>query len=902
MNPETNMERALPVLLPQNIQSLQVCGIWRNHQLWGFIGIDYVRNKHNFTARSLWAISSVSNLIGLALAKEMSVAELRDSKINSELLSHLTQSSYFKMDTVTRKIVQSGSELSALLPVEDGFLPQPEDYVHPDDLKIHVKNQHEINSGRYDSRTWDFRLMRDGKCKHMHICTRFVKDARGNPFIFGAVQDISEVVNMVDRFNESLRKELLNSHNLNERLQTALSKNQDFIRQDEIIKQCYSRLLLTDTLIDACREVTEMLGRHMNNTITNISRYYADGRPRVESLANWKPVPCENMSFELFYEDQMPLTFAHLKAGNMVHCFSSDFQNQFDSNDYRGELRYYFNTYHCDELYCLPLIRNRKFWGYIAAEVHHKTYRLGSSGERIMNSALQMFEILISRMENRELILKMEAEQQLMLDILPIPIVLLTPDTTILHCNRAFDAIVDIKTSLKGLNCQNRICGKDCVPELCPVRRTLETSEPQNFEKFFKAHNYLVKTMPIFENGVIVKIIVAYIDLTEIAKRRTLLQEALIKAKGAAKPRVFCLATMSQEIRTHLNSTIGFSELLQDSALQEDERAEYLQAINVAGTSLLHLINDILDLSKAEADQYNVVKTPLNIKTMLFDLRSLFRQKLLENHIEFKITADTVPILMMDAPHIRQILLNLIGNAVKFTVHGVIEARVAFENSSLTIVLQDGGCGISPQALPRIFDPFVQDSAHPGAKKIMAGIGLGLPIVKRLVENMNGTISVESTLGKGTTFTLALPEIEPCAADSVAVAEAASDVIPHGLKVLIIDDVKMNLKILGAMLKKLGCTVISESDPEKALSLVAPESPALIMTDIWMPVLNGTQFALKVREIPGFAHVPIIAVTADNASETNFDTSPFDDILLKPLNMQHLSHIVSRYGKEQVGK
>ncbi len=897
-HPEKYMEKALPILLPQRIRSLQVCGIWLNNQLWGFIGIDYVRHEHIFTARSLWAISSVANLIGLTLAKENSAVDLRDSIINKELMSHLTQSSYFKMDPVSRKILQSGRELAELLPLRNGCLPQPEVYVHPDDLDMHTRNQHAIYSGQCDLLTWNFRMMREDKCRHMHICVRFVRDRLKNPFVFAAVQDVTDVVDMADQFSESMRQELLKSHDLNEQLQKALAQNLDFVRQDDIIKQCYSRLLLTDTLVDACREVTQMLGGYLNNTIINISRYRTTGRPRLETLSNKNPVPDKNISFEFFYEDQYPLLFRHLKAGNMVHCHAADFERATFFDDWREEIRNYFVAYQCQELYCLPLMRGKKFWGYMAAEVHHPADKLGSRGERILNSALRMFEILISRMENRELLLRMEAEQQLMLDILPIPIVLLEPDTTILHCNRAFDALVDIKTSLNGLNCRGRICRSDCSPPLCPVLRTMEKNEPQCFEKYFRGHNYLVKTMPLKENGLVIKIIVAYIDLTEIAQGRALLQEALIKAKEAARAKSIFLATMSHEIRTPLNSIIGFSELLQDASIHPEECAEYLQAINVSGNALLHLVNDILDLSKAEADQRTVAKTPINIRTMLHELRSIFSQKLAENHLNFKINADGIPNLMLDGPHIRQILLNLIGNAVKFTVHGEMEVKVTFVQQRLTIAVRDSGCGISQQGLQSIFEPFVQDRVFGGSPQVMPGTGLGLPIVKRLVENMSGTIAVESTLGQGTCFTIELPDIDRSQEERGAKAENDPETITSGTTVLIVDDVPMNLKILSAMLKKIGCEVIAESNPETALSKAATECPALIMTDMWMPVLNGAQLAARIKKLPECAHIPIIAVTADNASETNFDTSYFDDILLKPIDIKKLTALLSRYRVE----
>ncbi|MDD3155473.1 MAG: ATP-binding protein, partial [Victivallaceae bacterium] len=675
---------------------------------------------------------------------------------------------------------------------------------------------------------------------------------------------------------------------------------QEFLQQDELIKQCYSDLFLVQNFKDSFLQIAEMLGTYLHSALVNISDYHSDGRARFESIAHWDrdaavvPVP-----YSLIYEDEKPRTFACLKRGEVLHCTRKDFLDGKMQKDWHEEIRDYFFAQKCSEWYCSPIMRNGSLWGYVGTEIHEADVALGESGVRLLTAAMRMLDLLVTREEIHVAVQRMDEERQLMLDILPLPIVLMKPDSTILHYNQAFDTMVDIQMPLTGLHCRSRICQNDCSLETCPVTRTLAEGTAQSFEKQLRKCNYLVKTMPVFENGSIAKIIVAYIDLSEVAQSRLLLQEALTKAKEATRAKSLFLATMSHEIRTPLNSIIGFSELLQDAATPAEEREEYLHSINYAGNALLHLINNILDLSKAEAGQTIITNHPLNLNLLLQEMKAIFQHKLIEANTELTIAAEGLPTLLLDGPHIRQILLNLLGNAVKFTRNGQIRVQAQYFGGTLTIQVQDDGCGISSAILPNIFDPFVQDSGNCTNRGSSAGTGLGLPIVKRLTEAMDGMVTVESQVGKGTCFTIVIPDVAVCQTTKEA------DVSPErkrserkNFPILIVDDVPLNLKVLGAMLRKLGYSPVSESSPIQALQRVKEQRPALILTDIWMPEMNGAQLATEIRALPEGARIPIVAVTADNDSGKNFDISLFNDILLKPLTLQKLNLVLDRCFEE----
>ena len=233
------------------------------------------------------------------------------------------------------------------------------------------------------------------------------------------------------------------------------------------------------------------------------------------------------------------------------------------------------------------------------------------------------------------------------------------------------------------------------------------------------------------------------VDVTEKSSARKKLELALVKARQAEKAKTIFLATMSHEIRTPLNAIIGLTELLHHGNQSPAEQADYLHSIYSAGNSLLALINDVLDLSKLEAGQMHFTLTELNFAELLHDVQAIFLPKCEERHLA--LTADLpedLPLLRLDKLRLRQILFNLIGNAVKFTEHGTITVKVRFrretlQNGTLTFHVIDTGCGILPEDQTRIFQMFEQARANGQTRGVENGTGLGLPICRRLLEQMH---------------------------------------------------------------------------------------------------------------------------------------------------------------------
>ena len=379
----------------------------------------------------------------------------------------------------------------------------------------------------------------------------------------------------------------------------------------------------------------------------------------------------------------------------------------------------------------------------------------------------------------------------------------------------------------------------------------------------------------------------------------TELKNAIRDAESAARAKSLFLATMSHEIRTPLNAILGFSQLLQDEELPRTEAAEYLRSIHYAGNALLSLINDILDLSKLDADQMLIQPEPTNLRELLFELEAVFTAKAKAQGIELITTIpDNLPILNMDERRLRQVLLNIIGNAVKFTRVGSVSVTLAFfkldeKRAAVTIRIADTGCGIAKESLSKIFDPFVQDKSSYRGIRTENGTGLGLSIAKRLIDCMKGSLTVESTVGKGSVFTILLPDIEICQNAQLEQESASSGTLDVSKRILVVDDVVLNVKVLCAMLKKMGFNPVSASSGAKALELMKTTKPDIALLDLWMPEMNGMELASAIRANPDWAGIKIVAVTADTENASNFNVGLFDDVVMKPVTQESLVKVLS---------
>ncbi len=370
-------------------------------------------------------------------------------------------------------------------------------------------------------------------------------------------------------------------------------------------------------------------------------------------------------------------------------------------------------------------------------------------------------------------------------------------------------------------------------------------------------------------------------------------------SQAADQAKSYFLASMSHEIRTPLNAVVGFSELLQDDAIPPALRKEYLLSIRSAGDTLLELINDVLDLSKLEAGQMPILPEKHDFPLLARSVLAIFQPLAESKHLTLLNECAPMPFIFLDGLRVRQIILNLISNALKFTLTGSVVFRADFhadtpQAGTLTFAVVDTGCGISEAEQKRLFQPFVQLDTVRDAHSRHHGTGLGLVICRRLVEYMGGSLTLQSEPGKGSSFEAEFRnlryEVSGCCESEETPEPGGGETM--GIRVLLVDDVPLNLKMLAAMVKRERADVQCAASGAEALDKLKNFQPDFILTDMWMPGMNGAEFAARVRAMPEFDQVKIFAVTADSDSAKNFSMAHFNGILLKPVSRGRIVEIL----------
>ena len=381
------------------------------------------------------------------------------------------------------------------------------------------------------------------------------------------------------------------------------------------------------------------------------------------------------------------------------------------------------------------------------------------------------------------------------------------------------------------------------------------------------------------------EVILCFRDVDEEKRRELqhtiLLQDALDAARRSTKSKSEFFSRMSHDMRTPLNAVLGCSDLARRSLSEGDlaKTDQYLGQVSFAGRQLFALINDILELSRLEAGKNDLELRETDLRELFAGTAALFRVRAQEEGKQLEVELDLEDgAVMADEKKVIQIVNNLLSNAVKYTNRGDVirfqAKQFSFERmSKYQIIVEDTGIGMTPEFLDHLFDPYSRETAF--TSQSVSGTGLGMPIVKSLVQQMSGEISVESTLGKGTRFTVTLPfaradgeKKEPALPDAGTAAAFSWE----GRRVLVAEDNDLNREIICAVLEEFGARVLSAENGAEALRLFSAEPPFsvdAVLMDMHMPEMDGCQAAAAIRglERPDAKDVPILAVTANVFAE-----------------------------------
>ena len=537
---------------------------------------------------------------------------------------------------------------------------------------------------------------------------------------------------------------------------------------------------------------------------------------------------------------------------------------------------------------------------------------------------LLAMEDVTEKRRSQRLLEQIETYAQDVVDTVREPLLILDSSLRVHSANRAFYQTFHVSSE----ETENRLIyelgnGQWDIPDL---RTLLEDIVPTSsvFNDFELEHDFpvigrrvmLLNARKLRQGSHAELLVLAMEDVTERRRAEGEVATAKEAAETANRTKSLFLANMSHELRTPLNAILGFSEMLQEEAVEKKQQGlnADLQKISTAGKHLLGLINDILDLSKIEAGKMELHLEAFDISSLIAEVASTIEMQVAKNGNTLEITcAPDIGVMRADLSKVRQGLFNLVSNAAKFTHDGQIkveaERQIMDDSEWIMFRVSDTGIGLSPEQIVRLFQSFTQADASTTRK--FGGTGLGLALTRRFCQMMSGDVSVHSVPGKGSVFTIKLPatvseaigEAAVSVEDSRETSQVPPDVaVPNdaeplpevGTCVLVIDDDPLQRDLTQRYLRKEGFTVCTARGGAQGLRLAAQLLPAAITLDVMMPDMDGWSVLSALKGDPALRDIPVIMLTMVDDPERGFMLGA-SDYATKPVDRHRLSHILKKY-------
>jgi len=479
------------------------------------------------------------------------------------------------------------------------------------------------------------------------------------------------------------------------------------------------------------------------------------------------------------------------------------------------------------------------------------------------------------------------------LDSITLPISVAAADTNWTFVNTAVERFLGKKAEdMMGKPCSNwgaRICNTPECGIAC-VKRGLKRTFSSREGASYQVDVAILRDL----EGEIAGFVEVLQDITQVE----IMAKKQADAEAASVAKSVFLANMSHEIRTPMNAILGMSELLLQEILS-GQQLQYAKEIKTAASALLDIINDILDASKIQSGKLSLTPVHYDFNALIDGISSMAQMIAKEKDIEFRLSVqEQRPVCLFgDNVRLRQVLINLIGNAIKFTSDGYVELAVSFTDDTILFAVNDTGAGIPEESLPFLFDPFEQADVEKNRGK--AGTGLGLTISKSIIEIMGGRITVESAYGQGASFIVDIPKL---LGDESLISRSDDpdlDVYAPDARVLLVDDNIVNLNVASGLLRLFGIRAETAPSGERAIQMVSKNQYDIVFMDQRMPEMSGTDATKVIRELG--VDVTIVALTASvmDSKRDMVLAAGMNDFLMKPIIMADLQKMLKKWLPEE---
>jgi PAS domain S-box-containing protein len=540
----------------------------------------------------------------------------------------------------------------------------------------------------------------------------------------------------------------------------------------------------------------------------------------------------------------------------------------------------------------IPLLIGRRLVGAINFWHTEPNRRFGPGDLRLANIFAPQAAIAI---ENAHLFMAAQQQQQYFAELVrnsPVAIVTLDPDHHVVSCNPAFEKLYGYTADeITGQSLDDLITTE--ATRAAAVSYTREAGDHavrglgQRRRKDGTLVDVEVLAVPVIVGGKRVGMMGLYHDISELLETRRAAEDA-----NAAKSRF--LASMSHELRTPLNAILGYSEMMQEDAEEAGHSALIpdLQRVQAAGRHLLNLINEVLDLSKIEAGKMELYLETVDIGKLMNDVATTVEPLVQRNTNRLEVIHRNQPgTILTDATRVRQVLLNLLSNASKFTDKGVVTLESERTGDSMIFRVRDTGVGMTPEQLGRLFEAFTQAEASTSSK--YGGTGLGLALSRKFCQLMGGDVTVTSEVDKGSCFTATIPldasqPEQPAAETTKAAGQFGT--------VLVIDDDAAARNLLGRILGKEGYRVIEAASGEAGLRLAAEHQPDVITLDVVMPGMDGWAVLSALKADPAISSIPVIMLTIMDEKHLGYMLGAAE-YLTKPINRRRLASAIQKHAR-----